>query len=313
MSEFVVNGIVLVLGLVFLYAGAELLVAGASRLALSFGLRVATVGVTVVAFATTAPELFVVTVGALSVSTDIGLGAIIGSNVANIGLVLGLTALIRPLSVSPTVLRRHVPFMVFAAALLFVFSLDGRIDRFEGTLFLLVLSGFTVYLLYYIQTDPPALTEYSISDAGSNAHNLALVGAGMLTLVLGSRWLIDGGRGLLSTMGFSDLFIGITVIAFGTSLPELAASVVGAIRGETGFSIGNVIGSNIYNILAVIGITSLIVPITVSPATLQFELVVLVIFTLVLVGMMIRNRELTRVDGAILVSGYLVFLYLLLP
>ncbi|WP_394341337.1 calcium/sodium antiporter [Natrarchaeobius oligotrophus] len=313
MNGLIWYGVVLLFGLLFLYAGAELLVAGASRLALNFGLRIATVGVTVIAFATTAPELFVVTAGALTVSTDIGLGTIIGSNVANIGLVLGLTAVIRPLSVSETVLRRHVPFMIFAAVLLLLFSLDGRIDRLEGVVFLVVLAGFTVYLLYYIRTDPPMLSENPINRTGSTARNVGLVVAGMVALVIGSRWLIDGGRGLLSTMGFSDLFIGVTVIAIGTCLPELAASVVGAIRGETGFSIGNVIGSNIYNILAVIGITALIIPISVSPETLRFELVALVVFTLVLVGMMLRNGKLSRVDGVVLITGYTAFIYLLFP
>ncbi|WP_255194563.1 calcium/sodium antiporter [Natronobeatus ordinarius] len=300
-------------GIVALYVGAELLVAGAARVALGVGLRAATVGVTVVALVTTAPELFVATIGALDVSGDIGLGTVVGSNVANIGLVLGLAALIRPLPISPLVLRRHVPFMVLAAFLLLVLSVDGTIGRLEGAVLLTVLVGFTGYLLYYVNADPAPVSAEPGSGEGITLRTVLLVVGGLLALVIGSRWLISGGRGLLAAMGFSDLFIGLTVLALGTSLPELAASVVGAIRGETAFSIGNVVGSNIYNVLAVIGIVALIVPISVSPSTLRFELPALVAFTLVLVGMMAHGDELSRVDGAILVVGYVGFVFLLFP
>ena len=300
-------------GVLALYAGAELLVAGAGRLALGLGLRAATVGVTVIAFATTAPELFVAVLGALDVSGDIGLGTIVGSNVANVGLVLGIAALIRPLEISQTVLRRHVPFMVLAAVLLLVLGLDGTIGRLEGVVFLAVLAAFTGYLLYYVNADPAPQTDVAESGRDVSAVDLALVVGGLVALVIGSRWLITGGRGLLAAMGFSDLFIGLTVLAVGTSLPELAASVVGAIRGETGFSVGNVVGSNIYNVLAVLGIVALIVPISVSASTLRFELPAMVVFTLVLTAMMIHGEVLSRVDGAILVIGYVVFMYLLFP
>ncbi|RQH03482.1 calcium/sodium antiporter [Natrarchaeobius oligotrophus] len=300
-------------GVVALYAGAELLVAGAGRLAVGIGLRAATVGVTVIAFATTAPELFVATIGALDVSTDIGLGAVLGSNVANIGLVLGLAALIRPLSVSETVMRRHVPFMVFAAILLVVLGADGTIGRLEGTIFLLVLAGFTAYLLYYVGADPAPAVDEPEADEGVDARDIALVLGGLVTLVVGSRWLVSGGTTLLSALGFSDLFVGLTVLALGTSLPELAASVVGALRDETAFAIGNVVGSNIYNVLAVLGIVSLITPISVSPETLRFEFPVLLAFTLVLVGMMAHGRRLSKLDGAVLIVGYVVFVYLLFP
>ncbi|MFC4246717.1 calcium/sodium antiporter [Natribaculum luteum] len=305
--------LLLVGGVVALYAGAELLVAGARRLALGLGLRAATVGVTIVALATTAPELFVSIIGALEVSTDIGLGAIVGSNVANIGLVLGVSALISPLTISGTTMRRHVPFMVLAAVLLPILGLDGRIGRLEGLLFLLVLAGFTAYLLYYLGSDPAPAVDDPDAGAGIAARDVVFVIGGLLTLVLGSRWLISGGRGVLSAMGFSDLFIGLTVLALGTSLPELAASVVGAIRGHAEFSVGNVVGSNIYNVLAVLGVVALIAPISISTSTLRFELPAMVAFTLGLVAMMATGDRLTRIDGAILVVGYGAFVYLLFP
>ncbi|WP_339104091.1 calcium/sodium antiporter [Haloterrigena salinisoli] len=305
--------VLLAAGIVALYGGAELLVAGAGRLALGIGLRAATVGVTVVAFATTAPELFVSTIGALNVSTDIGLGAVIGSNIANIGLVLGVSALIKPLQVSSLVMRRHVPFMVFAAILLVALGANGTIGRLEGAIFLLVLAGFTGYLLYYVNADPAPMVDDPDAGGGIAPRDVALVLGGLVALLVGSRWLVSGGTGLLSALGFSDLFIGLTVLALGTSLPELAASVVGAVRGETEFSIGNVVGSNIYNILAVLGIVALITPIDIASSTLRLELPVLIVFTVVLVAMMGYGRRLTRLDGAALVVGYAGFIYLLFP
>ena len=298
---------------VALYAGAELLVSGAGRLALGLGLRAITVGVTVVAFATTAPELFVATIGALEVSADIGFGAVIGSNIANIGLVLGLAALIRPLTIGSITMRRHVPFMVFSALLLVALGWNGRIGRLEGVVLLLTLAVFTAYLVYYVNADPAPPMKHPDAGEGIHRRDVALVLGGLVALVVGSRWLVSGGAGLLSAMGFSDLFIGLTILALGTSLPELAASVVGAIRGETGFAIGNVVGSNIYNILAVLGIVAVIVPIEIGPSTLRFELPALVVFTLLLVAMMGYGRKLSRIDGAILVVCYVGFVYLLLP
>ena len=300
-------------GVVALYGGAELLVAGAGRLALGIGLRAATVGVTVVAFATTAPELFVSVIGALNVSTDIGLGAIIGSNIANIGLVLGVAALIKPLSVNDIVMRRHVPFMILAAIMLVGVGANGTIGRLGGALFLLVLAGFTAFLLYYVNADPAPMVDEPDAGDGIALRDVALVVGGLVVLVLGSRWLVAGGTGLLSALGVSDLVIGLTVLALGTSLPELAASVVGAVRGETDFAIGNVVGSNIYNILAVLGVVGLITPIDIATSTLRFELPIMVAFTVLLVGMMSYGERLTRLDGAVLVAGYAAFIYLLFP
>ncbi|MDQ2049249.1 calcium/sodium antiporter [Natronolimnohabitans sp. A-GB9] len=300
-------------GVVALYVGAEILVAGAGRLALGAGLRAATVGVTVIAFATTAPELFVATIGAIDVSTDIGLGAVIGSNIANIGLVLGLAALVKPLPVSGVVMRRHVPFMLGAALLLVGLGADGTIGRLEGGLFLLVLGGFSAYLRYAVSADAAPTVDEPGAGEGVSLRDVASVVGGLVALVIGSRWLISGGTGLLSELGFSDLFIGLTVLAIGTALPELAASVVGAVRGETEFAVGNVVGSNIYNILAVLGIVALITPIEIAPSTLRLELPALVVFTVVLVAMMWYRRRLTRFDGAVLVIGYGVFVSFLLP
>ena len=301
----------LAVGIVALYAGAELLVAGAGRLALGIGLRAATVGVTVIAFATTAPELFVATIGALDVSTDIGLGAVLGSNIANIGLVLGVSALIKPLRISRIAMRRHVPFMLFATVLLVVLGADGTIGTLEGAILLLALGGFTAYLISATNVNPAMGGDQTGAGDGITLRAVVLVLGGLMALVLGSRWLVSGGTGLLSALGVSDLVIGLTVLALGTSLPELAASVVGSVRGETEFAIGNVVGSNIYNILAVLGIVALITPIEIASSTLRLEFPALVVFTIVLVAMMGYGGRLSRLDGAVLVSGYVAFLALI--
>ncbi|RZV12482.1 cation:H+ antiporter [Natrinema hispanicum] len=302
-------------GIVALYGGAELLVAGAGRLALGIGLHAATVGVTVIAFATTAPELFVSAIGALRVSSDIGLGTIVGSNIANIGLVLGVATLIKPLQISDQVIRRHVPVMVLAALLLVALGANGRLGRLEGILLLVVLAGFTAMILHYANAESAPMVDEPDAAAASGvaARDGALVIGGLIVLVIGSRWLVAGGTGLLSALGVSDLVIGLTVLALGTSLPELAASVVGAIRGHESFAVGNVVGSNIYNILAVLGIVALITPIEIEPATLRFELPIMVAFTVLLVGLMGYRRQLTRLDGMILVGSYVGFIALLVP
>ncbi|MDR5672262.1 calcium/sodium antiporter [Halalkaliarchaeum sp. AArc-GB] len=303
----------LVAGVLLLWKGADLLVTGAGTVALGFGLRRATVGVTVVAFATTAPELFVAVVGTVTATTDIGLGAVIGSNVANIGLVLGLAALIRPLPISETVFRRHVPFMVLAALLLVVLGANGRIGRLDGIVLLTVLAGFSYYIVRRVQAGAAFSPNALPNQPDPTIRDWAVIALGLVLLVLGSRWLIDGGRGILTAMGFSDLFVGLTVLAIGTSLPELAASIVSAYRDEAGFSVGNVVGSNIYNVLAVIGILAVVTPIHISPGVLTFEFPALVAFTLALVAMMWHGDRLSRLDGAVLLVGYVAFIWLLLP
>ncbi len=304
----------LVGGVGLLYAGAELLVAGARDLALAIGLKASTIGVTVVAFATTAPELSVAVLGALTVSTDIGLGAIVGSNIANIGLVLGVSALIRPLKISGTMFRRDVPFMLLAALLLVGLGWNGRIGPLESGVLLATLAAFTALVLRQVRQTQSGISAAKRDEMPTpKARDVSAVIAGLVALVLGSQWLIDGGRSLLAAAGFSDLFIGLTVLAIGTSLPELAASVVAAVRDEANFSIGNIVGSNIYNVLAVIGVLGLVAPIGVSPSVRAFEFPAIIAFTLLLVGLMYRGDRLERGDGVVLVVAYVAFVYLLLP
>jgi cation:H+ antiporter len=317
MSQLLVDAAILLAGIVLLYLGAELLVSAASALALSYGVTAATVGVTVVAFATTAPELFVSSIGGLTADDSIALGNIVGSNITNIGLVLGTAAFLRPMDVDKDLLYQHGPFMLAAAVALVVLSLDGRLAAFDGGVLLAMLAAFTGFLYYQSQqSDDVKLPEDVEMDedntSASTRDYVALVGA-IALLLAGSRSLIIGGRGVLQAWGFSDLFIGLTIIAFGTSVPELATSVVSALRDEADFSIGNVVGSNIYNVLAVIGIVAFIVPITVQQSTISFELPVMLAFTLGALALMALGDRISRVEGVALIGGYVGFLYFLLP
>ncbi|KTG25107.1 calcium/sodium antiporter [Haloferax profundi] len=309
----------LVAGIVALYLGAEALVEGASRLAIGLGLRAAIVGVTIVAFATTTPELFVAVLSGLGYSSDLGLGAIVGSNIANIGLVLGISALIQPMGVSTATLRRHVPFMIAAAVALVALGMDGNLSALDGGILLVILVVFTAFLLYRARSakaDAIGTDEIDIEDedtVSAQFKDVLYLGVGLLLLFIGSNWLIQGGKGLLEAYGFSTRFIGLTILAFGTSLPELAASVISAVRGESEFSIGNVVGSNIYNVVAVLGILAIMVPVNVPASTISLDFPALLAFTFGVILLMLRNRDVSRLDGGILVGGYLVFFWLILP
>ncbi|WP_435179938.1 calcium/sodium antiporter [Halorussus sp. AFM4] len=312
-----VEALYLVGGILLLYLGAELLVSSASSLAIGYGVAPATVGVTIVAFSTTAPELFVSVIGGIGISDDIGLGNIIGSNIANIGLVLGASALVQPLSVDSKLLWRHGPFMLAAAVLLVVLGSDGTLGPVDGGAMLVLLAVFTGYMMYSSRNaDGDVIPEEMQVEDDTGSASLReiglLVGAGVC-LLGGSFGLVQGGTGILRSFGFGDLFIGITIIAFGTSLPELATSLVSSIRDEAAFSIGNVVGSNIYNVLAVIGLLALVNPLTVRPSVQTFHFPMVIGFTVGAMALMAYGRRLSRWSGVALVGGYAGFVYLLLP
>lgn len=310
-----VDTVLLLVGVVCLYLGAELLVSSAASVALGYGMRATTVGVTIVAFATTAPELIVSTVGVVTASDQIALGNIVGSNIANIGLVLGASALLSPTNVDSALVRKHGPFMLAAVVALVVLGLDQRLGAVDGGALLSLLLVYTVYLLLRARNDDTDVVPEELSpDSDGTAtwrNGLELVGAGVF-LFAGSRGLILGGRGILSSLGFGDLFIGLTIIAVGTSLPELATSLVSAYRDGAAFSIGNVIGSNIYNVLAVVGIVAIIVPIEVSATTQSIEFPLLLGFTVGSLGLLEVRPRISRLAGIALLVSYGGFVYVLL-
>lgn len=305
----------LIVGVVCLYLGAEALVEAASELAIGFGVSAAVIGVTVVAFGTTMPELFVGLSSAVDYTSTLGISAIIGSNIANIGLVLGVAAMVQPFSVDRTVLTRHAPFMILAMALLVGLGFDRTISRVDGIVLLLALGGFTVFI-YRESTRGAVLPTEEVEVTGTTSRaallNVALILAGVAVLYLGSRSLIVGGRNVLRTLGFGSRFIGLTVLALGTSLPELAASVVSAVRDKGAFSLGNVVGSNIYNILAVVGLIAVIVPVSVPANTVRVDFPALVLFSIGILVLLSYKRRLSRAKGGLLLGSYGAFIVILL-
>jgi cation:H+ antiporter len=309
-----------VIGLIALYYGAEWLVKGAARLATSFGVSPLAIGLTLVAFATSVPELLVSITAAIGGSSDLALGNVVGSNIANIGLILGLTGLVFPIAIHSQVLRREFPLMLVFSLLAYLLALNGTIGMMEGLLLFGSLILFNV-ASYFVaekaeEEGDEAAAEYQEYEALEDLIDeparirrrmeVARVVVGVFVLMIGARWLVTGATTIARGVGISELVIGMTLVAFGTSLPELATSMVSAFRRESDISVGNIIGSNIYNLLAVLGITSLVRPIIVAPATLRFELPVMLGFSLLL-WPLIRDSQLQRWEGGLLLVGYLGF------
>jgi len=308
-------GFILVLaGLLLLYYGAEYLVTGSSRLALSLGVRPLVVGLTVVAFATSMPELMVSVFAAIRGASSMAAGNVIGSNIANIGLILGVAALIAPVAVARSTLVREVPIMVVASVGLYLFILDGEIGLVDGALLFACLLAFLVYCLMTAR-EPAQRDEREagpiISDAPSErTRDVVLVLIGMVGLGLGAELMVRGAVMIATQLGISELIIGLSIVAVGTSLPELAASVMSAWKGEMDISVGNVIGSNIFNILFVLGICPMIRSIPIERRILVLDLPVMLAFCVLLVGLLtlVRPRlQLDRKRGAVLLGAYLLF------
>lgn len=298
-------------GLFLLYYGAEYLVEGSSRLALSFGVRPLIVGMTIVAFATSMPELLVTMFAAIRGSVDLAVGNVVGSNVANIGLILGSSALVAPLRVERSLLRRELPIMLLASLLFWLFALDNHLGSLEG---LILLSGLVGFIYYCVscgkqeQIEPLPTAEDVHKEKRYRRRDIVYILAGIVALALGAELLIKGASAIARAYGVSELVIGLSVVAFGTSLPELAASVVSALKGELELSVGNVIGSNIFNILFVIGISSSIHPLPVNPQLHFFQFPVMLLIGGLLYPMLWRSLVVKRLHGALLVGSYLIFL-----
>jgi len=308
-------GVILVLaGLLLLYYGAEYLVTGSSRLALSMGVRPLVVGLTVVAFATSMPELLVSLFAAVRGASAMAAGNVIGSNIANIGLILGVAALITPVVVARSTLTREVPIMVVASLGLYLVAFDGVLSFLDGLLLFLCL---LVFLAYCVVTarDPsiPAngQVEQAIREASAGrGKNVTLVVLGMAGLGVGAELMVRGAVMIATLLGVSEMVIGLSIVAIGTSLPELAASVMSAWKGEMDISVGNVIGSNIFNILFVLGICPMFNPIVIEARALQMDFPVMLAFCALLIALltMISPRlQLDRKRGMMLLGAYVLF------
>ena len=303
-------------GLLALIAGAELLVRGASRLALSFGISPLVVGLTIVAFGTSAPEIAVSVGAALDGRTDIAIGNVIGSNIINVLFILGLSALIIPLVVNAQIVRQEVPIMIGASLLLLVFALDGRVGFWESGFLLALLLVYTVFLILQSRRESQATRdEYEhevVKVSRWDAHwavQLLLVGAGLVLLVLGSQWLVAAATTFARAMGVSDLVIGLTIVAAGTSLPEVATSVMAALRKERDIAIGNAIGSNIFNLLGCIGLTGLVAAdgLPIAAGLLNFDLWVMLAVAFACLPVFLSGREIARWEGAVFLAYYVAY------
>ncbi|MFH2203019.1 MAG: calcium/sodium antiporter [Elusimicrobiota bacterium] len=294
-------------GLGGLIVGAEVLIRGGSRLAAIWGLRPIIIGLTVVAFGTSAPEAVVSVLAGLREQSDVAMGNVVGSNIFNIAAILGLASLIRPLAVQADSIRREVPFAVGSAVLLWVLCIDGRLGVLDGLLLLGCFAFFNAMVFRWVRSADEANTRERGSGGVRSSGGLCLLGLALL--VAGAHWFVDGSVALARAWGVSELFIGLTIVAAGTSLPELATSVMGAVRGKDDLAIGNVVGSNIFNILLILGLAAMIHPLTVAPSLLRRDIPVMIALTLVLVPVMRSGFRISRLEGCLLVAAYGTYLY----
>ena len=306
-------------GFVLLVGGGELLVRGASGIARAAGLSPLVVGLTVVSFATSAPELAVTVDAAVSGAPGLAVGNVVGSNIANILLVLGISALVTPLVVRTRVVKMDVPVMIALSVAFYVMSLDGAISTLDGAL---LLGALLLYVARAIMSSRRSRARTMDADAAGDGESsrpvwldAVLVAAGVGMLVVGAGWLVDSATAIAGAFGVSDLVIGLTVVAIGTSLPELATSVIAVRRGERDLAVGNVVGSNIFNIGSVLGLTAVISPdgVPVADAAVAFDIPFMVAVAVALLPIVYTGAAVARWEGSLFVGYYLAYtLYLLL-
>ena len=310
------NLLLFIVGLAALVAGASLLVRGASALALSFGVSPLVVGLTIVAFGTSSPEVAVSVGAALEGQTDIAVGNVVGSNIFNVLFILGASALIVPLVVHVQLIRQEVPIMIGASLLLIALGFDGRLTRLDAALLFGLLVVYTVFLIVQsrrqTQEAVAELTAELPRSAAWDRHwavQVALVVAGLVLLVLGSDWLVTAAVTFAKALGVSDLVIGLTIVAAGTSLPEVAASVTAAIRGQRDIAVGNVIGSNTFNILGVLGLSGLIapLPLAVPQSLLEFDMLVMLAVAFACLPVFFTGATIARWEGAVFLGYYVAY------
>lgn len=314
------QGLLFLLGLIILYYGAEWLVRGASALALRFGIRPLVIGLTVVALGTSMPEFVVNFFAAFTNADNLALGNIVGSNIANIGLILGITALVMPIAVARSTLRREYPILLGVMTLFYLLSLDGVLDRTDGLLLVASLAGFLLFIINDARRTASqkaaqeALEDFIEEPTTSVRRHVLLLVFGIVFLAVGAQLMVRAAIYFAEAFGISQIVIGLTVVAIGTSLPELAASVVGAMRGEDDLSFGNVIGSNLLNVMFVIGLLALIRPINVGSDAIQVHFPVMLAFSLLILPLARSSYRISRLEGSVLLVSFVGYMsYLILP
>jgi cation:H+ antiporter len=311
------NLLLFVAGLAALVVGARSLVRGASRLALTLGVSPLVVGLTIVSMGTSAPELAVSVGAAAAGRTDMAVGNVIGSNVFNVLFILGVSALIAPLAVNAQLVRQEVPIMIGASLLLVLLALDGSIGRAEAALMTVLLVVYTAYLILQSRSETKATrdeyaeaVERRVRDWDRHwSVQLLLVAAGLSLLVLGSGWLVDAAIAFARAFGVSELVIALTIIAAGTSMPEVATSIAAALKGERDIAVGNVVGSNIFNILGCLGASGLAAAdgLPVPAPALSFDLWVMLAATFACLPVFLTGREIARWEGGLFVGYYIAY------
>ncbi len=314
-------------GLVALVVGAELLVRGAAHLAAAVGVSPLVIGLTVVAYGTSSPELAVSVQASWQGQADLAMGNVVGSNILNVLLILGASALIIPLTVARQLLRLDVPLMIVLSVATLVFGLDGRIGRLDGALFVVVLVVYTVFLIRKSRrdvaaeraaeraADPEVFADVGVPRFGSIVLDTVLIVVGLGLLILGSRWLVQGAVALATAWGVSELLIGLTIVAIGTSLPEVATTLAAAARGQRDIAVGNVVGSCTFNIISVLGISSLVSRegIPVSAQALQFDIPVMIGVAVACLPVFYTGGTISRWEGALFLGYYVAYtVYLIL-
>lgn len=312
----------LVIGLVLLVFSADFLVKGASKLAWAMGISPLVIGLTVVAYGTSAPELSVSVMSAFKGQADIALGNVVGSNIFNVLGILGLSAVIIPLVVHRQLVRFDVPVMIAFSVVLMIMGWDGVISRVDGLLLFAAAIWYTVVLIRLSRRESRVaaelLDEASEKAAGMSTadwgKSIGFIVLGLAGLMLGSKWLVDGAVMIARHFGVSELVIGLTIVSIGTSLPEVATSVVAALKGERDIAVGNVVGSNIFNIASVLGLASIIAPSGISVATsaLHFDIPVMIVVALTCLPIFFRNYCISRVNGVVFMAFYVTYVVFLI-
>jgi cation:H+ antiporter len=305
--------VLVVLGLSALIFGGDFLVRGAVGIAAKAKLSKLVIGMTVVSFGTSAPELIVSLQSAFDGSPEIAIGNVVGSNIANLGLVLGITVLIFPMPVARNTLKFDWPMMILASALFYIFAFDLSIARWEGLVLFILLVVFIVFIIRKSRKSNEFEVDGienidELTKKVSTWKHLLFLSIGLVALYFGANWLIDGAKELAERAGLSKHVIGITVVAFGTSVPELVTSSVAAYKKETDISVGNLIGSNIFNIMIVLGITSMVKPIGVEPNVITWDILWMIGIALALLPMMVFRRKIGRLSGVILLVTYVTYI-----
>jgi len=308
----------LVVGITLTYFGAELLIRGAARIARRLGLSPFVIGVTVVAFGTSAPELFASVKASIDGKGELGIGNVLGSNIANMCLILPVAAIIAPIAVKKTVIKRDAPLMLAITALACAIMLDGSISRFDGGI---LFAGIIAYIIFNYKKgkSDPQLIEAALEaehehglKLEKNLHpklltNTILVILGLTALCAGAAILVKGGVDLARAADIPEIVIGATIVAFGTSVPELAASIQAARKNESDIAIGNILGSNVFNLLAVLGAAGLARPIEVTPPTIYFHIPAVLLLSLLLVPIMAFGKRIGRQKAAMLLFAYIAY------